>query len=91
MVMMGLTTMTKTKTRIMTDPLPPYTVVVYKENVLWNKGLPSPSWRELVAVKRIGGHWDVIGGDYWFNSDAELFDHWSEVEIIGEGIWPNQQ
>lgn len=72
------------------SPLPPYTVAVYKEDILFQSATPSPSWRELVAVKRIGGHWDVIGGDYWFNSDADLFEHWPTVEIIGIGIWTNE-
>lgn len=68
----------------MSSPLPPYTVAVYTERG-FNPG------RELIAVKRIGGHWDVIGMDYWFNSDTDLFDHWPEAELVGEGIWPSKQ
>lgn len=65
------------------SPLPPYTVAVYKHYPLYGN-------KELVAVKRIGGHWDVIGADFWFNSDEELFEEWPEVEIIGLGIWQGE-
>ena len=65
----------------MTSPLPPYTVAVFKDH----RGI------ERIAVKRIGGHWDVIAADEdWFDSDAELFEAWPEVEIRGEGIWPKK-
>ena len=71
-------------TEIWNSPLPPYTVAVYRPD-------PQAPHRELVAIKRIGGHWDVIGATYWLNSDEELFEQWPECEIRGEGIWPNYE
>lgn len=67
----------------MTDPLPPYTVAVQRFD--WVKDLRR---RELIAIKRIDGRWDLVGDEpMWFNTDQELFDQWPEVEIIGLGIW----
>jgi hypothetical protein len=67
------------KKRTMISPLPPYTIAVYKTQR-----------RELVAVKRISGHWDIAGLEEWFESDEELFEAWPDLEIIGEGIWPQE-
>ena len=65
----------------MTTELPPYTVAVYRP-------FPNPR-QELVAIKRLSGHWDIVGtGEYWFDTDEELFEEWPEVMIVGEGIWP---
>lgn len=65
---------------MMTDPLPPYTVAVYKQGDY-----------EDIAIKRLTGYWDLVGrGDFWFDSDQEMFDAWPTVEILGEGIWPQE-
>lgn len=69
------------------SPLPPYTIAVQK--FPWIQGPNQET--EIVAVKRLDGHWDLVGDEsYWFNNDEELFEQWPEVEIIGVGIWPNQ-
>ena len=67
----------------MTDPLPPYTIAV--QRFPWVR---AGQEKEVIAVKRIDGRWDLVGGDqYWFNNDEELYEQWPEVEIIGLGIW----
>lgn len=64
----------------MTEPLPPYTIAVYKHKNY-----------ELIAVKRLSGYWDIVGTDeYWFDSDEQLFEEWPELMIVGEGIWPHE-
>lgn len=64
----------------MTSNLPPYTIAIF-----WDRGF------ENVAIKRLSGHWDLVGtGSYWFDTDEELFEAWPTVEIVGEGIWPEK-
>ncbi len=71
----------------MESDLPPYTIAI--QRFPWVPADRPVREKEILAVKRTDGRWDLVGDtSHWFNSDEELYSQWSEVEIIGLGIWP---